>query len=63
MLQNHSNISSGGSVREGKLKRKTGALNTAVQDHATLITLKRLFKRREIVSVFTKEYKDQSNTL
>ena len=48
MLQNHSNISSGGSVREGKLKRKTGALNAAVQDQATLITL----KRREIVSVY-----------
>ena len=57
MLQNHSKISSGGSVREGKLKRKTGALNAAVQDHATLITLKRLFKRREIVSVLRRSTK------
>lgn len=57
MLQNHSKISSGGSVREGKLKRTTGALNAAVQDHATLITLKRLFKRREIVSVLRRSTK------
>ena len=57
MLQNHSNISSGGLVREGKVKRETGALNTAVQDHATLITLKRLFKRREIVSVLRRSTK------
>ena len=44
MLQNHSNISSEGLVREGKLKTETGALIAAAQDHATLITLKRLFR-------------------
>ena len=53
MLQNHSNIISGGLVREGKLKRETGALNAAAQDHAKLITL----KRREIVSVLRRSTK------
>lgn len=57
MLQNHSNISSGGFVRERKLKTETAALNAAAQDHATLITLKRLFKRREIVSVLRRSTK------
>lgn len=36
MLQNHSNISSGSLLREGKLKRETGALIAAAREFEVL---------------------------